>query len=177
MKKWQTVSSTKILEHKRLTVYEDIIELPNGQKTDYVHFGKDVDSVCVVAVNDEGKVLLQKEYSYPPDEWLYQFPGGQLLINEQPEAGASRELAEEAGLGGGLTFLNRMLIDNRKRGDFLYVYLCDNLTIAQAVRDQEEEFIESWHSPKEIDQLIADGKILTATSLAAWTFYASHRTT
>ena len=177
MKKWKTISSTKILEHKRLTVYEDIVELPNGQRTDYIHFGKDADAVTMIAMNNEGKVLLQKEYSYPPDEWLFQFPGGHLLKDEQPEVGAAREMAEEADLGGDFKLLNRLLLDNRKRADYLYVYSCNNLKPVKGKKDDEEEFEEHWFTPEEIDHLISNGKILTATSLAAWTFYASHRTT
>jgi len=45
---------------------------------------------------DEG-VLLQKR-AVPPDEGTWGFPGGHLDVDEQPRAGAARELREETGL-------------------------------------------------------------------------------
>jgi ADP-ribose pyrophosphatase len=78
-KKWKTVSSEQVFSHPRHNVFIDKVMLPNGQETEYIHFGKLTDAAMVIARNSEGKILIQKEYSYPVDEILYQFPGGLLL--------------------------------------------------------------------------------------------------
>ena len=172
MKTWKTISSKKILDHKRLTVFEDQVELPNGQVTDYVHFGNDKGSVAIIAINDEGKILLQKEYNYPPNQWLFQFPGGRIDNNEHPEAAAIRELSEEAKITGKFEFLSKYFVDNRKRRDEQFVFVCTQLASKKGVQDLEEVFEEHWLSPAEINELILAGQLNTAASLAAWMQYS-----
>lgn len=176
MNKWKTLSSTPVLKHKRLTVYEDQVELPNGQTTDYIHFGKTADAVAVIAINDEGKILIQKEYSYPPNEWLFQFPGGAVNAGEEPVEGAVRELSEECNLTGDFEHLNTFYLDYRKRADLMHAFICTNLKEKIAEKDVEEIFEEHWLAPAEIDAMVANGEIVTSTSLAAWALFTSKRT-
>ena len=61
-----------------------------------------MNATAIIAIDEKGCILVQKEYSYPPNEWLYQFPGGAIEPNETPEQGALRELIEEASLTGSL---------------------------------------------------------------------------
>ena len=180
MKQWKTISTKTLLTHKRLSVYEDEVELPNGHRTDYIHFGKAKDSSCVIAINSDHKVLVQKEYSYPPNQWLYQFPGGAQEAGETPEAGALRELAEEAGQTGTMRALGWYYVDNRRRQDKLHNFVCTNLTALTAKKDIEEEFETYWLSVAEIDGLISDGQVINYSMLAAWALFKasplSHQT-
>jgi len=104
IKKWKTLDTKQLLKHPRITIHEDDVELPNGNKTTYVHFGEAHDAAMVIAIDSDGKILLEKEYSYPPDEILLQLPGGGIHKNETPAQAAGRELAEEANLGGNLKY-------------------------------------------------------------------------
>lgn len=52
--------------------------------------------VAVVAVDDEERVLLLRHVFHPLTPWG--LPGGWLNHNEDPQAGALRELREETGL-------------------------------------------------------------------------------
>lgn len=171
MTKWKKLSETKLLEHPRLTVFEDDVELPNGHKTKYLRFAEAPDAACILAINDEGKILVQKEYSYPVDEWLYQMPGGAIDKGETPEQGAARELAEEAGLAGTLTPIGWFYIDNRRKDTKFYVYVAHDLTSCETNHDLEEAFEDHWFSEAEIDQMIRDGEINTYSFLAAWALY------
>jgi ADP-ribose pyrophosphatase len=175
MKKWKKISEKLLLSHPRLTIYEDTVELPNGHKTDYVRYGNDHDASCVLAINDQGKFLIQKEYSYPPDEWLYQLPGGALNKNEPPMQGAAREFAEEAGLKGDLSPLGWYYIDNRRRKAKFYVFLAQNLSETSAQHDIEEVFEDYWFTEKEVDQMIARGEITNYSLLCAWAIFKAKR--
>ena len=171
MKQWKTLSTKTLLTHKRLNVYEDEVELPNGHRTDYIHFGKAKDASCVIAINSDQKVLVQKEYSYPPNQWLYQFPGGALEAHETPEQGALRELAEEAGQTGSLQSIGWYYLDNRRRPDKHHNFICTGLTAVTAQPDTEEEFETYWLSVAEIDTLITSGQINNSSMLAAWALF------
>jgi len=169
--KWRKLKSTKLFEHPRISVFEDDVELPSGIQTKYVHFGKMNDSSMVLAKNKDGKFLLQKEYSYPPDEVLFQLPGGAIEHDEDPEAGARRELAEEAGLGGKLELLGWFFLHNRRSNQKMFVYEATELITVEAKQDPEELFEEYWLTEAEIDKLIKTNEIRNYTALAGWALY------
>ncbi len=169
--KWKQLKSVKLFEHPRLTVYEDEVELPSGHVTQYLHFGDMPDAGMVLARNDDGKFLVQKEYSYPPDEVLFQLPGGGLEPGEDPTAGAAREFAEEAGLAGDLSLLGWFYHNNRRSKQRMFVYLATNLTEAKAEPDPEELFEDHWFTESEIDSMITNNEIRNYTMLAGWGMY------
>jgi len=72
---WRTLSSKEIFNHPRLTLVEDEIMLPNGTKTTYLKY-KDsgIRGATIICQRDDNKILLSKEYSYPPNKILFQFP-------------------------------------------------------------------------------------------------------
>lgn len=147
-------------------MFEDDVVLPNGEKTTYLHFGKPTHAAMVIAVDKTGKILVQKEYSYPPNEWLYQFPGGALKLNESPLQGAERELIEEANLTGDMEQIGWFYADNRRRKDKMYVFVANNLRFTQGIKDLEEAFEEHWLMPQQIERFITDGEITNFSILA-----------
>lgn len=171
MKKWKKLSSKQVFQHPRLDVYEDDVELPNGFKTKYIHFGEANNAVTAITIRDDGKILLQKEYSYPSNEWLYQFPGGGLAKDETPTVGIKRELSEEANLTGDIIELGWFYPDNRRKKDKMFVFVVANIQEKAGDKDTEEEFIDFWLTPNEIFSLIAKNQIVNYSTLAAWAMY------
>lgn len=175
MKSWKKLSRKTLLQHPRITIYEDDIELPAGQKTTYLLF-EGPNAAQVIAKRDDGKILVQKEYSYPVNEWLFQFPGGAIEKDEPPEQGAARELAEEANIAGELKNIGWFYPDNRRKNAKFHVFVASSLhdvPETAAPKDTEEEFEEFWLSEEEIDKMIADGKITNYSILAGWALYKS----
>lgn len=79
------------------SVRVDELEGPDGR------FRREVvehpDAVAVVALDDDGRVALVRQYRHPLGAWLLELPAGTLdVAGEAPEAAAHRELAEEVGL-------------------------------------------------------------------------------
>lgn len=174
MKSWKKLSEKVILEHPRIIAYEDEVQLPSGHKTTYLRFSGRPDAACVIAQNEKGEILLSKEYSYPPNTWLYQPPGGALEAGEDPKTGASRELGEEAGYKGDLTELGWYYVDNRRSDAKFYVFLATNLKECPRNLDIEEEIENYWFTPKTVEQMIKEGKIPNVSFLAAWSLYKAH---
>ncbi len=87
-----TVFSGKIIE-----VRADQVSMPGGttsQRDVVVHPG----AVGVVALDDQGRVLLVEQYRHPVRRRLVELPAGLLDVDGEPGlAAARRELGEEAG--------------------------------------------------------------------------------
>ncbi len=172
---WKKLKTTTLLSHPRLMVYEDDVLLPNNHKTKYLYFTNQYGAACVIAKNSEGKILLQKEYSYPPDAWLYHFPGGAIDANEDHESAAKRELSEEAGLSGNLSYLGWFYINNRRSDMKFHIYIATNLVEKKGTQDPEEVIEQYWLSEEEISLLIANGEVTNSSFLAAWSIYTSKK--
>ncbi|MDQ1495708.1 MAG: 8-oxo-dGDP phosphatase [Actinomycetota bacterium] len=91
------VSSTLRLHGKVWDVRTDVVELGDGQRVErdvLVHPG----AVGIVAVDDELRVLLVRQYRHPVAAMLWEPPAGLLdVAGEDPLDAAKRELFEEAG--------------------------------------------------------------------------------
>lgn len=174
---YKRLASKAVLTHPRLTVVEDQVELPGGQAGDYLWFADRRDAVTVIARDREGKILVEKEYSYLPGESLYQFPGGGMEEGESPETAANRELTEELNYyANRLTLLGSYLLDHRRTTARMHIYLGEDLIAREsAVKDKYEVDMQAyWLSEVELDALIAQGKVINAAMLASWTIYLSH---
>lgn len=85
-----------IYDGKIIRVEKDDIELEDGhQSTREVVFNSG--GVSVLAFNEEGKVILVKQFRYPSKEDLYEIPGGKQNDEESFVQAGMRELEEETG--------------------------------------------------------------------------------
>ena len=73
----KTVDSTEVFAGEMLHVYRDNIELPNGKiaTREYV---KHVGAVAVVALTENGSVVMEKQYRYPARRVVTDIPAGKL---------------------------------------------------------------------------------------------------
>jgi len=80
-----------------ITVTTDEVVLPNGHRTELevVHHPG---GAAVVAIDDQQRVCLLRQYRYVAGGWLWELPAGKLEPDEPPLVTAQRELAEEAGV-------------------------------------------------------------------------------
>jgi len=179
IKKWKFINREPLLNHPRMKIVEDSVELPTGKITKYIREAPvEHNSVTVIAINDKNEILIQQEYSYPPNEVMYQLPGGKMNIDEDVILAANRELSEESGYTAkDCTVLGWFYVNNRRSDAKQHVVLCKNIQI-EKLQEDEEEFIESeWFSTTEINELIKDGKIVNMNMLAALQLFNSYAAT
>ena len=90
------LSSRRVYTGKVLSLDLDEVEEPGG-----VHARREVvrhsGSVAVLAIQDDGKIVLVRQYRYPVDDFVWELPAGRLDAGESPEQAAQRELQEEIG--------------------------------------------------------------------------------
>ena len=168
---WKKLSSKTVFEHPRLTLGLDEILLPNGNKINYLIY-EDLGDVVMIVCERDGKVLLQKEYTWPSDAMLFHLPGGVINKGEKPEIAANRELMEEAGYRAkNLQHLGKFLVHNRRSKAYTYVFLATDLVEESIDADQEEYIEPYWFTEVEVDGLIKKGEIVNHYLLSSWNFY------
>lgn len=175
---WKRLRTNILLNHPKITLVEDDIELSDGSPSKYLRFEEHGAAVTLICRNEDGKILLSREYAYPVDQMLYQFPGGGTEKDEAPEAAANRELMEEVGYRAQeLIPLGRYLINNRRSQRYMHVYLAQDLVAQSLPGDPEEEIHNKWVTQEELETLMRDGNIVNVNVLAAWTLFKMHQST
>ena len=171
---WNKLSSKTLFAHPRITLIEDEIELSNGDKTNYLRFDNINNVAAVICKREDGRILMQREYAYPPNQKLFQFPGGAINPDEDLAFGANRELMEESKIkANNLQFLGKFLINNRRSDAMVYIYLGTDLEESYLDSDIEEEIENFWFFEDEITAMIREGKIIEQDALAGWAMYLS----
>ncbi|MGY4392775.1 8-oxo-dGTP pyrophosphatase MutT (NUDIX family) [Streptomyces sp. TE12347] len=93
---WEVVASRTPFEGAKTAVKSDQVRMPDSSvvRRDYqVHPG----SVCVLALDEEQRVLVLKQFRHPVRHRLWELPAGLLDVpGENPLHAAQRELYEEA---------------------------------------------------------------------------------
>jgi ADP-ribose pyrophosphatase len=135
-----------------LKMKRDTVSLPDGQEAvrEYLtHPG----AVAIVALLDDGRVLLERQYRYPIAKACIEIPAGKLDPNENPLLCAQRELAEETGYTATKwSYIRRIHPVISYSTEFIDIYLAEGLVPGASHLD-EEEFLDVFAAP--LEQLIA----------------------
>lgn len=102
-------------------------------------------AVAVVALDDQGRVTLLRQYRHPLAQRVLEVPAGKLDVEgEEPLAAARRELAEEAGLAAGTwELLTRFQNSGGWTDEHTSVYLATDLRPVAQPHGFEAEAEES----------------------------------
>ncbi len=176
---WPVVS-TEILGEGTITNFlQDEVRTPDGEliKREYL---KHPGAVGVIALDDQGRVALVRQYRHAVRHRLIEPPAGLLDVDgEEYLPAVQRELAEEVGLSAGRwNVLVDLFTTPGIIGESLRVYLARDLADADApegfVRAGEEAHMDTvWAPLADLVDAVLDGRLhnptLVAGVLAAWT--------
>lgn len=152
-----------------LKMKRDKIALPNGEEAvrEYLtHPG----AVAIVAILDDGRVLLERQYRYPIAKACIEIPAGKLEIGEDHLLCAKRELEEETGYTAKKwSYIRRIHPVISYSTELIDIYLAEDLVPGKSHLD-DEEFLDVFAAP--LEQLIGwveDGKITDVkTTISAY---------
>lgn len=154
-------------------LYKDTVEV-NGTiaEWDYIHHDG---AAAIVAVNEEGKLLMVRQYRNALDRFTLELPAGKLDEPGEPTLEcAKRELEEETGYQSDnieylLTVNTTVAFCNEK----VDLYLARDLKKTQQHLDPEEEInVELWDI-EDLKKLIYEGKMTDGKTIAGIMTYAA----
>lgn len=129
-------------------------------------------AVAILAEDDEGRILLIKQYRHPIGYRDWELPAGLLDVDgEAPEAAARRELAEEADLeASDWSWLCEFFSSPGGSSERIVVYRARGLspTTRRFDRTAEEAGIElRWVPRAEVVEAILDGRLRNSILMIA----------
>lgn len=165
-----------IFSHPRLQLSEARITLPNGSQTDYLLYDNLPDSVCILALNSNDQVLVNYEYTYPADKYIYGFPAGVCEAGEDASQTAHRELREESGLvAGSLQKLGDVMYNHRRSTARYHFFLATDLTTVPSEKEDVELIESAWIDVSAFQEMVNKGKVDHIGTIAAWGIYINAR--
>lgn len=170
----EVVASQRPFAGRIVAVRLDDVRLPDGHVTRQ-EVVEHAESMTVVAVDAEGRLVLVRQYRHPAGADLLETPAGSVDPGETAEEAVNRELAEETGLmAREVLKLGAFFLAPGWCTEHMHVYLARDLYEAPLPPDEDER-IEVVRLPRaEWEALIAAGAIRDAKSIAAWHLALPH---
>lgn len=171
--KEKKISSEEIYKGKIIDVYRDKVICPNGKES-YREYIKHCRASCIIAKLPNGKFLMEKQYRYPYDEVIYEFPAGKCDKDEDPAITARRELEEETGyFAKKIEYIGEIYPSCAYTDEIIYIYFASELTKTHQHLD-DNEMVEVFElSMDEILELARKGELKDAKSVCALTYFFS----
>jgi ADP-ribose pyrophosphatase len=162
-----TIDREQLVRGSFLDVRRDTVRLPGGETAtrEYiVHPG----AVVVVALLDDGKLVMERQYRHPLGQVMLEFPAGKIDPGEPAGRCAVRELAEETGYRAAeWAYAARMHNAIAYSTEAIEIWFARGLTMGDRQLDHGE-FIEVCAMEEAaLDSLAAKGELTDAKTLVA----------
>ncbi|OKH70085.1 ADP-ribose pyrophosphatase [Mycobacterium sp. SWH-M1] len=167
----RALASRQVYQNNWLTIREDDIQRPDGSTGIYAVVDKP--TYALVIPRDGDRFHLVEQFRYPLGLRRWEFPQGTApdRAHLEPAELAARELREETGLiAQTLTELGLLDVAPGMSSQRGRVFLATGISEGPHDREHEEQDMRSaWFARAEIEQMMRDGVITDAQSMAAWT--------
>ncbi len=164
---FELLRSETLMKGRAFCIRRDYLRTPDGRETKYdiiEHSG----SVVIIPIDENGNVLLVRQYRHATGGDLLELPAGTLDDDEDPEVCAAREIREETGKAADeLTKLGEFYLAPGYSTEFMVVYLATGLSENPLDADDDEFLSVELVPVAEAIQMAERGEIPDAKSLAA----------
>ncbi len=162
-----TVTSEIKFRGKILNLRVDTVRMPNGLLTTR-EIAEHSESICAVPIDEQGNVLMVKQYRKPAEAELLEVVAGGIEVGEDPKEATIRELREEIGYtAGNLELLSSFWVAPGWCTEFMYAYLATDLSPSKLSGDDDEHISVVTVPLDRIPGMIQSGEIQDVKSIAA----------
>ncbi|HEY1731362.1 MAG TPA: NUDIX hydrolase [Terriglobales bacterium] len=163
------MSSKVVYKGKVFSVTSDKVREPNGVSAtrDVIRHSGSIVILAMDETGNEPRVLLERQYRYAAQQYLWELPAGRIDPGESALAGAKRELIEETGYRAkrwkkALTFYaSPGFLD-----ETMTIFLAQDLTLGEA-QPEEDESIECQMIPlSQAVDMVLGGKVHDGKAIA-----------
>ena len=169
MNPWQVLSSQVLIDRRPwLRVVEQDVQLPNGHIIHGYLLAQDREFAMVLALTEDGRVPLVRQYKHGPRRAVLDLPAGYLDEGEDPLACAQRELLEETGYtAAAWQHLSSALLNSNRSADRAHLYLARGATRAAAPRlDETDDITLQLCTPDQLVAMVRSGEIDSLCTVA-----------
>ena len=166
-----TIEPKRIYEGNIINVRVDTVRMPSGRDAtreivEHSH------AVCIVPIDNDGNVVLVRQYRKPAEDALLEVPAGGVEEGEISEEAVLRELQEEIGYTADhLEHLSSFWVAPGWATEYMHAYLATGLRESRLEGDEDENIeVVRLRFNEAVSMLktgeINDGKTIAALLLA-----------
>lgn len=174
MEQYKRLKRELVAKGAIIDYYRDTMLIPNGNTAQWDlidHKG----AAAVVAVREDGKILMVRQYRNALERETLEIPAGGLNGREEPtDAAAARELEEETGYTcGKLKLLNSIYTTVAFCNEKIDIYLATELGHGKQHLDEDEYLNVEAYDLEELKQMVYDCRIQDSKTICGIMTYAS----
>ena len=167
MRDWTKLTSKQIYDNPWITVEEDQVINPSGNKGIYGKVLFKNKAIAIIPIDEEGNTWLVGQYRYTLDEYSWEVPMGGGPLEKDNLDSAKRELKEETGLTADQwTQVMRIHTSNSVTNEEGFIYVASELTEGETEFEDTEALTVKKLPFSEAIEMVMDGQITDSLSIA-----------
>lgn len=163
--KWQTLSSEYLFNDLWFKVRKEKCLTPGGKVVDPYYVYEFPTWVSALAITEEGRVVMVRQYRHALGEVCLELPGGCVDDTDKDfQSAVARELLEETGYSfSSYEYLGKISPNPSTNNNLMHMFLATGgKKIADQQLDSNEEIEVELYSIDELKQLLRENKIIQA---------------
>ena len=162
-----TIGTKRIYEGNIINVRVDTVRMPSGRDAtreivEHSH------AVCIVPIDNDGNVVLVRQYRKPAEDALLEVPAGGVEDGEISEEAVLRELQEEIGYTADhLEHLSSFWVAPGWATEYMHAYLATGLRESRLEGDEDENIEVVRLRFNEAVRMLKTGEINDGKTIAA----------
>lgn len=154
------VERRSLYQGRLLHVFDDQVRLEDGRLTQrelVEHPG----AVCIVAIDDNGRVAMVRQWRHPAGRSLWELPAGTRDHPGEPASDtASRELREEMQASAETwRYVGAWALAPGYSSEVMLFFLAGGIAASPGASDPDEQLERAWFTPEEARERIREGSV------------------